>query len=84
MASPLKTGKQSVSLAQPGARVSKIRRDPPPKVKEVVVVDPEEHDRRNAVIGILVFTLALVVILIGFSSVSGCSPQQYTIHIENL
>ena len=28
--------------------------------------------------------LALVVILIGFSSVSGCSPQQYTIHIENL
>ena len=84
MTRPLASGKQSVSLAQPGARVSKIRRDPPPKVKELVVVDPEEHDRRNAVIGILVFTLSLVVILIGFSSISGCSPQQYTIHIENL
>ena len=84
MARPLASGKQSVNLAPPGVRVSKIRRDPPPKVKEVVVRDPEEHDRRNAVIGILVFTLALAVILIGFSSVSGWSPSEYTIYIENL
>lgn len=79
MARPLQTGKKSVNLASPRAPGSRIRRDPPPAVKEVVVRDPEEHDRRDAVIGILVFTLALVVILIGFSSITGWSPRQYTI-----
>lgn len=79
MARPLQTGKKSVNLASPAAPGSRIRRDPPPAVKEVVLRDPEEHDRRDAVIGILVFTLALAVILIGFSSVTGWSPRQYTI-----
>lgn len=82
MARPLQTGKKSVNLASPAAPGSRIRRDPPPKVKEVVVRDPEEHDRRDAVIGILVFTLALAVILIGFSSVTGWSPRQYTVDVH--
>jgi len=81
MASPLATGKQSVNLAAPGARVSKIRRDPPPAVKEVAPVDPEERDRRDAVIGILVFALALFVIILAFASWSGWTPTQYTVEM---
>lgn len=80
MASPLQTGKKSVNLATPGPRVSKIRRDPPPVVKEKVVLDPDERDRQDAVIGILAFTLAIFVILLAFASWSGWSPRQYTIH----
>ena len=80
MASPLQTGKQSVNLAAGEVRVSKIRRDPPPAVKEIVVRDPDERDARMVVIGIVTFALALFVIAIGFSSVTGWSPRQYTLH----
>ena len=83
MASPLPTGKKSVNLAGTGPRVSRIRRDPPPKVKEVPVRDVEEHDRRNAVIGVVTFALALVVIMVGFSSVSGCTLDQYEIRLDS-
>ncbi len=81
MASPLQTAKQSVNLAAP-VRVSRIRRDPPPVVKEVAVVDPEERDARIVVIGVITFALALAVIIIGFSSVRGWSPSEHAIHIE--
>jgi len=82
MASPLQSGKKTVNLAASGARVSKIRRDPPPAVKEIAVRDPDESDTWNVVIGVVTFALALFVIAIGFSSVTGWSPRQYTIHIE--
>lgn len=82
MASPLQTGKQSVNLAADGARVSKIRRDPPPAARKTVVPDREVVDRRAVTIGILAFALALVVIIIGFASWAGWSPKQYTIRIE--
>jgi len=62
MASPLPTGKRSVDLAASGVRRSSIRRDPPPAVKEVEVRDPDKHDARTVVVGILAFTLALLVI----------------------
>jgi hypothetical protein len=81
MASPLKTGKQSVDLAAGAVRVSKIRRDPPPAVKEIVVRDPEARDTRMVVIGVLVFALALFVIAIGFSSFAGWTPRQYTVDL---
>ena len=42
----------------------------------------DEHDRRNAVIGVITFALALFVILIGFGSVRGCSPQEYTVELD--
>jgi hypothetical protein len=80
MASPLQTGKQSVNLAAGEVRGSRIRRDPPPAVKEVVVRDPDERDARMVVIGIVTFALALFVIAIGFSSVTGWSPRHYTLH----
>ena len=81
MAAPLATGKQTVNLAPKGVPGSRIRRDPPPKVKEVPLRDPEERDRRDAVIGILIFALALVVIIIGVSSFAGWTPRSYTVEL---
>jgi hypothetical protein len=81
MASPLQTGKQSVNLAAGEVRVSRIRRDPPPAVKEIVVRDPEERDARMVIIGVVVFALALFVIAIGFSSFAGWTPRQYTVDL---
>ena len=80
MASPLKTGKQSVNLAVGEVRVSKIRRDPPPAVKEIVVRDPDERDARMVVVGVVVFALALFVIAIGFMRAAGWSPRAYTFY----
>ena len=82
MARPLASGKKSVNLASAPAPGSRIRRDPPPKVKEVPIRDIEEHDRRNAVIGVVTFALALFVILVGFSSVNGCTPSEYTLRLD--
>jgi hypothetical protein len=81
MAAPLQTGKQSVDLAASGARASRIRRDPPPVVKEIVVPDRDGRDARIVVIGILAFALALLIIMIGLSSVMGWSPRQYTVQV---
>ena len=83
MASPLKNAKQSVNLAAPRVPGSRIRRDPPPAVKEVTVVDLEDRDRRDVIVGVLVFALALFVILIGFSSFTGWSPADYEIHLDD-
>ena len=56
MTKPLQSGKQAVDLAGKGARVSRIRRDPPPKVKEKEV-DLDVVDRRDVIIGVLAFAL---------------------------
>ena len=77
------TGKRSVDLAQQpgGVRVSRIRRDPPPKVKEKVV-DLDVVDRRDVVIGVLAFALAIAVIIIAFSGARGWSPREYTVEVN--
>lgn len=82
MARPLQTRKTSVDLAAPVLRVSRIRRDPPPPVKEVSAAEIKERDARNIVVGMITFALALFVTLIGFSNATGWSPSQYTIHLE--
>ena len=82
MASPLPSSKQSVDLAAPAVRVSRIRRDPPPPVKEVSIVDIEEREGWTVVIGVATFALALFVILVAASNAVGWSPRQYTIRIE--
>ena len=81
MASPLKSAKKSVDLASQTPRVSKIRRDPPPRVKQVEVRDPRELERRDAVIGVLVFALAIFVIILAFGSYWGWSPRDYTVQM---
>ena len=82
MARPLPTGKQSVNLAPPEVRVSKIRRDPPPVQKELTIVDVEEREAWTVVVGIAIFALSLFVIAIGFSAFAGWSPRQYTIDVR--
>lgn len=81
MASSLKPGKKSVNLATSGPRVSRIRRDPPPKVVEKEV-DLDTVDRRDVVIGVLAFALAIFVITLAFGSYSGWSPTEYTVELN--
>jgi hypothetical protein len=81
MASPLSTGKKSVNLAAGEVRVSKIRRDPPPKVKEIPVRDADERDQRDVVIGVIAFTLAIVVILLAVAAYTGHSPREYILDL---
>ena len=78
MAKPLKAGKQSVDLGAPDVRVSKIRREPKPVLKEIVVRDRDEDNRRMVMFGVILFALALFVITLGFASYSGWTPRQYT------
>jgi hypothetical protein len=82
MAKPLQSGKQTVKLGADGARVSKIRRDPPPVARKTVVPDRDETDKRAVAIGIVAFTLAVVVIVIAFGSWAGWSPSQYTVRVQ--
>ena len=81
MASPLPTAKQSVNLSSPGVRGSRIRRDPPPKVKEGPPIDPAEVDRRAVMLGIAGITLVLALILVGIASYNGWSPRSYIAHL---
>jgi len=82
MASSLQPRKKAVDLAAPGARVSRIRRDPPPPVKVVTAADIRDRETRNIVIGTIAVALALLVILAGFNNAAGWSPSQYTITIR--
>ena len=82
MAARLKSGKQTVNLASSGVKVSRIRRDPPPKVK-VKEVDPDEVDRNDVVIGVLAFTFSILVIILAFAHYSGWSPRQYTLEFKD-
>lgn len=81
MASPLSTGKKSVNLAAGEVRVSKIRRDPPPKVKEIPVRDADERDREDVMIGIVAFALAIFVIMLAIASYTGHSPREYILDL---
>ncbi|MBA2726074.1 MAG: hypothetical protein H0U53_08800, partial [Actinobacteria bacterium] len=82
-ASPFQSAKQAVDLAAPTVRGSRIRRDPPPRVKVVTAGEVKDQETRNAAIGIVAIALALFVILIGFSKGTGWTPGQYTIHHED-
>lgn len=81
MAAPLPTSKQTVNLASGEVRVSRIRRDPPPKEKPAPEVDLDELDRRNAIIGITIFGLTIFVILFAIGVWGGWSPSQYTLNM---
>ena len=81
MARPLPTAKQAVDLAAPVVRVSRIRRDPPPKVKIITAAEIKERDARGMAIGIVAIALALCTLLLAVSNSAGWSPSQYTIHL---
>ena len=81
MARPLPSGKPTVSLASDGPRVSRIRRDPPPKAPEIVVAERNERDARMVAIGIITFALALAVIGIAIMSWVGWSPRNYRLDV---
>jgi len=76
--------KGAVHLTAAG-RPSRIRRDPPARVpvKETVYVDPSERERRDAVMGILVFGFAIFFIVLALSSYQGWTPAKTTIVIAD-
>jgi hypothetical protein len=80
MAAPLPSGKQTVNLAAGNVRVSSIRRDPPPPVKQLKVVDADEDDQRTVVLGILLFSAALFVAIVGLAFYLGWTPRDVTIN----
>lgn len=82
MAAPLQSAKSTVNLAAGGTRVSKIRRDPPPLVKEITLVDVAERDAWTVVLGIALFALSLFVIVLGFSAFAGHKSEPYTVHVD--
>ena len=82
MARPLQPGKKAVDLAAPALRVSRIRRDPPPRpVRPVTAAELRERDARHIVIGIIALALALFVVLIGVNNIAGWSPSQYSVKL---
>jgi len=82
MAAPLKSAKQTVNLATTGPKVSRIRRDPPPpKLKEISIEERNERDRQMAIIGIILFALALFAIGLGIMQVTGWQPRQIIVRV---
>ena len=82
MAAPLQSRKQSVDMAKPALRVSKIRRDPPPPVKIVSAAEIRDRDARDIVIGIIAFALALFVVIMAISNAAGWSLSDYIVEVE--
>ncbi len=81
MARPLPSGKQTVDLSTGGVRVSRIRRDPPPKVKEEDPIDAREREARMVVIGTVSVTLVICLILVVVGSALGWTPRDYVIFL---
>ena len=92
MTRPSPSGKKAVNLASSaaskpapaGPRVSRIRRDPPPRVREtVVVVDTEEREQWAVIVGILAFALAIFVLVLAFGIYSAWSPREYAVEVRS-
>jgi len=83
MSRHFKPKKQTVEL-QPGARPSRIRREPPPGklAKSTVIPDRDERDRAAVVIGVITFALALCVLAVAVASYIGWSPSQYSVKVS--
>ena len=83
MAAPLGSGKQTVDLAAPGVRGSRIRRDPPPKqALRMSIAERDERHRRMMMIGVATFAAALFVIILALGSVGTWSPSEHTVHLK--
>jgi len=84
MAAPMPTAKKPVDLAASGGvRVSRVRRDPPPATKDKVLTRAEvrEREARSVVIGIAIFTLALMILLFFATRWAGWSLDDYELVI---
>ena len=81
MASSRNARKKSVDMAAPVARVSRIRRDPPPAARMVSAAEVKDRETLALVVGVAAIALALFAILIGIGN-ANWSPSQYTIRIH--
>ena len=81
MARPIDTSKPSVNLAAAGSRGSRIRRDPPPVVKQKIV-DPADSDQWTVLVGVVAFAVAFVIIIFAFGNMSGRSSEERTVELR--
>lgn len=81
MASPLSPTKPTVDLSAPGVRGSRIRRDPPKKVKAIDIEERNARHARMVVIGITAFAIAICVVLLGIASMTGWTPREYILRV---
>lgn len=83
MASTHPPRKKSVDLGARGVRVSRIRRDPPPRPERTISAQ-EIRDREawTTAGGITLVALALLAILVGFATVSGRPLTTYKIVVQ--
>ena len=81
MATRFPPRKQSVDLAAPALRGSRIRRDPPPPAKPVSAAEIRERETWTAALGIVVLALAAFVVLIALGNAAGWSPRDYTVQV---
>jgi hypothetical protein len=82
MAKPLATSKKAVNLARTSGTVSRVRRDPPPPTKPLVIRHRREGDGRMVILGIIGFALALFLILFGLASSGILTLDRYTISFD--
>lgn len=82
MAAPLNTRKQTVDLAAPVVRGSRIRRNPPPPPKKEPVLDREDREKISVTFGVLAIALALVVAILGIAIYAGWSPREVELHFR--
>ena len=83
MAAPLNSDKQSVDLAAAGSvRVSRIRRDPVRAEKELSVADVEGRDARTVIVGVITFSIAIVIASLGLMAAGGYSVKDQVVHLD--
>ena len=82
MAAPLNTRKQTVDLAAPVVRGSRIRRNPPPPPKKEPVLDREDREKISVTFGVLAVAVALVAAILAMAIYAGWSPRQYEVHFR--
>jgi hypothetical protein len=78
------SSKQTVDLSRAPAKVSRIRRDPPPPpARKVMPSELRASEAKVIVVGLTVFGLAIAILLFQAARWAGWSPADYTIVIRD-
>jgi hypothetical protein len=82
MALPLNNRKQTVDLAAPVVRGSRIRRNPPPAPKKPPLIDREDREKLSATFGVIAIALAVAAVILGVGIYAGWSPREVELHFR--
>lgn len=74
--------KATVALPREAVRVSRIRRDPPPKPDRTVLRERQEQEARIVALGVLLFALAIAVLVVAISDYTNGDADVRQVHIR--